>query len=98
MLNKSFTNAIICGATQSSVCNITIYIGIRENPDRFVIPNGSLQEYNYCNGSFVLIPRKVFHVVGNLDPIFHHAVGDFDYSLRAKKMGIKLFVASDFVG
>jgi GT2 family glycosyltransferase len=35
--------------------------------------------------------------VGNLDKIFHHAIGDFDYSLRAKKNGIVSWVTGEYV-
>lgn len=46
----------------------------------------------------VLISREVYTKVGNLNPIFHHAVGDFDYSMGAKKLGIELFVEPHFIG
>ena len=61
-------------------------------------PNGDYQKSDYCNGNCVLIPSKVFHILGNLDPIFNHAFGDFDYSLRALKKGIKVYVAPNYIG
>jgi GT2 family glycosyltransferase len=50
------------------------------------------------NGNCVLIPHEVAQRVGNLDPIFEHAMGDTDYGLRAKKVGYRLFVAPGIVG
>lgn len=49
-------------------------------------------------GNCVLIPYEVAHRVGNLDPVFEHAMGDTDYGLRAMKEGFRLFVASGVVG
>lgn len=98
LLNQTFDNAIVCGTTQSIENNSITYGGFKKNPDRLITPDGTFQKCDYCNGNFVLIPREVFRLVGNLDPVFHHAVGDFDYSLRAKKMGVKLFVAPNFIG
>ncbi|PTR09399.1 GT2 family glycosyltransferase [Nitrosospira sp. Nsp5] len=50
------------------------------------------------NGNCVWIPVAVASVVGNLDTIFVHGLGDFDYGLRARKAGIALWVAPGFVG
>jgi GT2 family glycosyltransferase len=50
------------------------------------------------NGNCVLIPRAVALRVGNLDPVFEHAMGDTDYALRARAAGYRLFVAAGLVG
>lgn len=49
-------------------------------------------------GNCVLIPREVAMQVGNLDPVFEHAMGDTDYGLRARRKGFKLFVSAGIVG
>ena len=49
-------------------------------------------------GNCVLIPDAVARRVGNLDPVFEHAMGDTDYGLRAHALGIPAFVASGIVG
>lgn len=89
-------NSIISGTTQSLISKETTYGG-RINK-KLITPNGNIQSCDYFNGNFVLIPNDVFKVVGIQDPVFHHALGDFDYSLRAKKMGIQLYVAPSFIG
>lgn len=98
LLQKTFAKAIVCGTTLSIQDKKITYGGFRKNPDRLLMPNGEFQECDYCNGNCVLISREVFRIVGNLDPVFHHAVGDFDYSLRARKLGISLYVAPIFIG
>jgi GT2 family glycosyltransferase len=98
LFEKTFANAIVCGSTQSSEDQKITYGGFKKNPARLIIPNGTFQEVDYCNGNCVLIPKAVYGLVGNLDPVFHHAVGDFDYSLRAKKKGVGLFVAPHYIG
>lgn len=50
------------------------------------------------NGNTVLIPIQVARRIGNLDPAFEHAMGDFDYALRAKSAHIGIFVAPGFAG
>ena len=49
-------------------------------------------------GNCVLIPRQVAERVGNLDPVFEHAMGDTDYGLRARALGIRSFVAGGIAG
>lgn len=96
LLAKSENN-IIAGATKSINSQLVTYGGFA-NTNLQLVPNGGLQECNHINGNCVLIPKAVFNLLGNLDPIFHHALGDFDYGLRARKQGIKLLLTSDFVG
>jgi GT2 family glycosyltransferase len=98
LFQKTFTNAIVCGATQSKQDKKMTYGGFRKNPNRLIAPNGEFQECDYCNGNCVLIPKAVFRLVGTLDPVFHHAVGDFDYSMRARKLGVRLLIAPHFIG
>lgn len=49
-------------------------------------------------GNCVLIPHPVATAVGNLDPVFEHAMGDTDYCLRALRAGFKVFVGAGIVG
>lgn len=55
-------------------------------------------ECHAMNGNVVLIPMQIVMSVGNLDPVFEHAMGDTDYALRARGMGHRLFVAPGIVG
>lgn len=55
-------------------------------------------ECSTMNGNCVLISREAFSVVGNLDPKFRHAMGDFDYGFRARYAGCRIWVAAGFVG
>ena len=50
------------------------------------------------NGNIVLIPKNAYKLVGLNDPYFHHALGDFDYSLRAKKLNVLSVVAEGVYG
>jgi len=95
-LIKDFkTNSIIVGSTKSLINYNITYGGFKNNT--LLIPNGNIQVVDYFNGNCVLIPNTVFKSIGNLDPTFHHALGDFDYGLRAKKNGFKIYISSFFV-
>jgi len=61
-------------------------------------PNGGLQFCHHVNGNFVLIPRSVYQVIGGLDSFFPHAIGDFDYALRAKSKNISCLLSSYYSG
>ena len=98
LLLKQSKNEIICGTTRSAISDFATYGGYNNPNKKILFPNGKFQSVDYCNGNFVLIPNAVFKIVGNLDPFFHHAIGDFDYTLRAKKFGVKLYVAPNFIG
>jgi len=92
------SDAIIVGACRSGKGGVTYsgYNNLKENIK--LKPEGVIQKCEYFNGNVVLVPSAVSDQVGFLDPIYHHAQGDFDYGLRAKKSGIYSFVSSGFVG
>jgi GT2 family glycosyltransferase len=50
------------------------------------------------NGNCVLISREVVERIGNLDPAFHHGMGDLDYGLRAIKKGCRIVIAPGYYG
>lgn len=50
------------------------------------------------NGNFVLIPAQVAQNVGNLDWKFSHSIGDFDYGLRATRLGYDIITIPGTVG
>jgi GT2 family glycosyltransferase len=89
--------SIYVGAT-SSATNPTITYSGHRLQETFLKPNGTWQSCDYFNGNIVFIPRAVFELMGMNDPVFQHALGDFDYGLRAKKKKIALYVAPELLG
>jgi GT2 family glycosyltransferase len=55
-------------------------------------------ECHAMNGNIVLIPAAVVQSIGNLDPVFEHAMGDTDYALRARRAGFQVYVAPGHLG
>lgn len=67
----------------------------------FRIVKSELEEGLECdtfNANCVLIPWDVFIKLGNMDEVYSHSLGDFDYGLSAKKIGVHIRVADIFVG
>jgi len=89
--------AAICGSTYS-LNSQNISYGGNSKEGILLVPNGCLQESYSFNGNVVLIPKFVYNKVGILDSRFPHAIGDFEYSLRIRKYGLKSFICKDFVG
>ncbi|MFF9808899.1 glycosyltransferase family 2 protein [Streptomyces coeruleorubidus] len=50
------------------------------------------------NGNLVLIPRPVAERVGQIDAGFSHGLADFDYGLRAGRLGCAVWVAPKTLG
>lgn len=99
LLNDSTSvkdEAIICGATCSEKDGKPTYGG--RNNNGIIPPNGSLQICQHFNGNVVLIPRYVYQRIGDLDYTYSHALGDFDYGLRAEKLGIKSYQSKEYIG
>jgi len=90
--------AIICGVCESKKSGEITYGGYKKNSNLHVIPNGKPQRCYCFNGNIVLVPRSVYKILGNLDPVFHHGIGDFDYGLRAYENNINSYITSESIG
>lgn len=88
--------SIIVGTMASSKGEITY--GAYGSSEQKLIPNGLAQGCIKFNGNLVLIPKSAYERIGILDPKFPHAIGDFDYSLRATKAGIKSYITPNVSG
>lgn len=63
-----------------------------------IVPSDVVQRCDSMTGNIVLIPREIAQTVGNLDPIFEHAMGDSDYALRARRLGFGVWVGPGVFG
>ena len=50
------------------------------------------------NANCVLIPWTIFFDLNNIDKIYTHSMGDFDYGFEAKRKGYTIKVSDKFVG
>lgn len=64
----------------------------------YVKPDGSMQAIDVMNGNVVLVPRNIALQLGNLNPVFEHAMGDTEYAMRARKAGINIFLTAQYIG
>lgn len=62
-----------------------------------VLPNGSLQKCKFINGNAVLVSNEIYQKLGNLSPDYTHAMGDFDYGLRALKAGFSCYTTKRYI-
>jgi GT2 family glycosyltransferase len=99
------TTPLICvGTTGDPVTGEVTYGGYtrssKMHPLKFSLlkDSGSVQAADTMNGNCVLISQRVGDLVGNLSPEFRHSIGDFDYGLRARRLGIDIMVIPGFVG
>lgn len=88
--------AIVCGAIASEHTHKFTYGGVTKE-GKPVHPNGEVQSCYIINGNCVLISEGAFRIVGNLDPVFPHAIGDHDYGLRLLKAGGEILTTRKFV-
>ena len=50
------------------------------------------------NANCVLIPWDIFKKLDNMDSVYTHSMGDFDYGYSASRSGVKIKVSDKFVG
>jgi GT2 family glycosyltransferase len=86
--------AIIAGATRDPSNGAISYSGQRcssrwhEMDLIMVEPDGTLQRCDTMHGNAVWVPHSAYKKLGTFDRAFRQMHGDFDYGLRARKLGI----------
>lgn len=97
-------SSVVVGTTVDPVTGDPTYGGLRRHsrlrPLRFepVAPGADAQPVDTMNGNCVLIGRDVVRSVGVNDERFTHAMGDFDYALRARGAGFAVVLAPGTFG
>jgi len=97
--------AIVVGAISDPETGTTTYGGARYVSPRFrpflctvVHPGPTPLDVDVMNGNVVLVPDGIARRLGNFDPVFEHGMGDTDYSMRARKLGIRILLTAGYVG
>lgn len=95
----------IVGTMQDNVTSYWSYGGRKSISSLFPLMIGSViepakhvQECDYVNGNFCLIPATAVAKIGIFSHQFTHKMGDFDYSLRLKRAGFRLLIAPGCYG
>ena len=104
LTNQARPDSIIVGSVQDPDTKTLTYGGMRRNsswhPFHFELiqPAQKAQKCDVMNGNCVLIPAKVAGIMGNMDPGYSHAIGDIDYSLKAGKHNVDIWIAPGYAG
>lgn len=88
---------IVVGSTIDAVTGEVSYGGTRL-PSRWrplrverIQPGDQPQRCDSMTGNIVLVSAEAARRVGNIDPLFEHAMGDTDYALRARRLGVEVW-------
>jgi GT2 family glycosyltransferase len=101
---KQSKGVIVVGSTQDADSGQHTYGGVERSGKlrplgfRLVPPGEAPVECETMNGNCVLIPNEIAHLLGNLEPMFVHTMGDLDYGLRARRAGFAIWVMPGFAG
>ena len=91
-------NSIICGVMESKISKGKVTYGGRYLNEVLVKPSGFPKSCELINGNMVIVPKSIVDDIGILDNFYTHAIGDFEYGLRAIKNGYKCYISSLTVG
>ena len=95
---------LVVGSTQDASSGHHTYGGERmpapQRPTTFKLltPSVEPQSIDTFNGNIVLLPADVVALVGTVDPVYEHAMGDIDYGLRARAAGVAQWLAPGYHG
>jgi len=102
-LKEQEKHAILVGSCQDPETGKISYGGRKlyswVRPKSYLLQPGShYQACDMANANILLVPDPIVQKIGILSKDFTHGLGDFDYSLRARKAGFGLVIAPGFLG
>lgn len=84
--------AIVVGTCTDKNDNLSY--GGRTRSGKIIAPDEAIPLPCYTfNGNLVLVPRSVYRILGNLDQVYRHTFGDYDYGVRAYRKDVPRVVA-----
>lgn len=63
-----------------------------------VRPEDADRSCDTFNANCVLMPGGIFRAVPNMDEVYNHSLGDFDYGLSIKRLGYNIEVYQEYIG
>jgi GT2 family glycosyltransferase len=94
--NRQVSESIVVGSCRNEIDIDKFSYGLRKNGN-IIVPNGSLQNGDFLNGNLVLISKAVYTKLDILSNCYTHAMGDYDYGLRALDNGIELITTKKYI-
>jgi GT2 family glycosyltransferase len=95
---------IVAGTTQDRQTGLTTYGGLicpkwwLPLTFKLLKPTDKSRRCITMNGNCVLVPREVVKKVGVISSAFTQMAGDYDYGLRARRLGISCWIAPGYIG
>ena len=103
-LSKSGRKGIYSAATIDNNTNKVTYGGEKIITNHFIVkrqlltPKDVPQKCDLTNANILWISKETIDLIGFFDERFVHGIADFDYSLRAIKHGIPVYLAPNIGG
>ena len=89
---------IIVGSAKDPDNELLTFGGKWLRSGQFIQPTSTPQPCDSINGNIVLIPKSVFSLIGTLSEEYTHAIADHDYSLRACRQGVPVYIGPGYYG
>ncbi|NLX80737.1 MAG: glycosyltransferase family 2 protein [Proteiniphilum sp.] len=102
--NKTNKKGIYSGATIDKETNKITYGSSKINKNNFIVkidlltPSERPQECEITNANILWVDKSVVDEIGILDRKYTHGIADYDYSLKAHKKGLPVYLAPNICG
>lgn len=96
-------NVVVVGATCDSNGAFTYGLKAKEvwykkNISKRIYPSKDEVIGDAFNANCVLLPNRVVIDNGNMDSVYRHGLGDYDYGFMLSRAGVKIISTEDYVG
>jgi GT2 family glycosyltransferase len=89
-----------CAKDNKSQCTYggDVWINRAKGTSRRLMPSGTPQLCDMANANIMLIASSVVNKIGMLCGEYQHGLADYDYAIRARKVGIPVLLTAEYCG
>lgn len=103
LFKDDYISAIFIGSTSDSETSKISYGGKRLISNLYLKSEGiysstEILECDLGNANIMLVPIAIVKKIGMLSNVYTHGIADYDYTLKAKKAGFKVYVVPGVMG
>ncbi len=101
---EKYNEPVICiGSTVNEDTGKTSYGGSRltsktQWKSKMLEAPATETDCDFANANIMLVPKDIVNAIGILSKDYTHGLADYDYTLQAKKAGLRVIIAPGFLG
>lgn len=93
-------SGVTCASDDHTKCTYSgnVWVNKAKGTSKRLGPSDTPQMCDMTNANILLVAKSVVDKIGRFSNSYQHGMADYDYSIRARKMGLPVLITANFCG